>query len=194
MNQFLLIFLAAFAISLIFTPIAIKIAPKIGAIDVPKDNRKGMHTTAMPRFGGMAVYIGTIGSMLIFLPLNTGLMGVIAGGTLIFLVGVIDDLKGMPAKVKKMAFQIICALILFTFSVRISFISNPFGDGYYFFPWFLSLIVTVVWVVGITNTINLIDGLDGLAAGVAFIASMTICYSLHSWKIRNLYGYACRFW
>lgn len=175
MNQYLLIFLAAFFLALIFTPAAIKIAPKIGAIDVPKDNRR-MHTKAMPRFGGMAIYIGTVGSMLIFLPYSTSLMGVIAGGTLIFLIGIIDDLKGMPAKVKLM-FQILCAVILFQFSVRISFISNPFGEGYYFFPWIVSLLVTVIWIVGITNTINLIDGLDGLAAGVAFIASISIAYT-----------------
>jgi len=60
--------------------------------------------------------------------------------------------------------------------VRISFISNPFGEGYYFFPWIASLFVTIIWVVGITNTINLIDGLDGLAGGVTVIASLSIAY------------------
>ena len=174
MNQYLLIFLTAFIITLVFTPVAIRIAPKIGAVDIPKDNRR-MHTRVMPRFGGMAIYIGTITSMLVFLPFSTQLMGVIAGGTLIFIVGIIDDLRNLPAKLK-LACQILCAFILFQFSVRISFIGNPFGDGYYFFPWIVSLIVTVIWIVGITNTINLIDGLDGLAGGVAFIASISIAY------------------
>lgn len=174
MNQYLLIFLTAFLLALIFTPVAIKIAPKIGAVDIPKDDRR-MHTKVMPRFGGMAIYIGTIASMLIFLPYSTQLMGLIAGGTLIFIVGIVDDLKNLNAKLK-LACQILCAFILFQFSVRISFIGNPFGDGYYFFPWIVQLIVTVVWVVGITNTINLIDGLDGLAGGVAFIASISIAY------------------
>lgn len=175
MNQYLVIFLTAFILALVFTPVAIKIAPMIGAVDIPKDNRR-MHTKAMPRFGGMAIYIGTVASMLIFLPFSTQLMGVIAGGTLIFLVGIIDDLRSLPAKVK-LACQVLCAFILFQFSVRISFISNPFGEGYYFFPWIVSLLVTVVWIVGITNTINLIDGLDGLAGGVAFIASVSIAYA-----------------
>lgn len=174
MNQFLLIFLTAFILALIFTPVAIKIAPKIGAVDIPKDNRR-MHTKAMPRFGGMAIYIGTVASMLIFLPYSTQMMGLIAGGTLIFLVGIIDDLKNLNAKLKLVC-QILCAFILFQFSVRISFIGNPFGEGYYFFPWIVSLLVTVIWIVGITNTINLIDGLDGLAGGVAFIASISIAY------------------
>lgn len=177
MNQYLLIFITAFLLALIFTPIAIRIAPVIGAVDIPKDDRR-MHTKAMPRFGGMAIYIGTVASMLIFLPFSTKLMGVIAGGTLIFIVGIIDDLKNMPAKLK-LAFQILCAFILFQFSVRISFISNPFGEGYYFFPWIVSLLVTVIWIVGITNTINLIDGLDGLAGGVSVIASITIAYAAY---------------
>lgn len=177
MNRYLFIFLTAFVLALIFTPVAIKIAPKIGAVDIPKDNRR-MHTKAMPRFGGMAIYIGTVAAMLIFLPLNTQLMGVIAGGTLIFIVGIIDDLKNLNAKVK-LACQILCAFIMFQFSVRINFIGNPFGDGYYFFPWIVSLLVTVIWIVGITNTINLIDGLDGLAGGVAFIASISIAYIAH---------------
>jgi len=177
MTQYILTFLVAMVLAIVFTPAAIKLAPKIGAIDIPKDNRR-MHTKAMPRFGGMAIYIGTVVPMLIFLPYSTGLMGVIAGGTLMFFVGIIDDLKGMPAKIK-LGFQILCAVILFEFSVRIEFISNPFGEGYYFFPWVVSLLVTVIWIVGITNTINLIDGLDGLAAGVSFIASICIAYAAY---------------
>lgn len=177
MSQYLLMFITALALALIFTPAAIRIAPKIGAIDIPKDNRR-MHTKAMPRFGGLAIYIGTVGSMLIFLPYSTSLAGVTAGGTLMFIVGIIDDIKGMPAKIK-LGFQVICAVILYQFGVGIFFIGNPFGNGYYFLPWFVSLLVTVIWVVGITNTINLIDGLDGLAAGVAFIASLSIAYIAH---------------
>lgn len=174
MIQYLQAFITAFLLALIFTPIAIKIAPKIGAVDIPKDNRR-MHSKVMPRFGGMAIYIGTVASMLIFLPFSSSLMGVIAGGTLIFFVGIIDDLWNLPAKVK-LGCQVLCAFILFQFSVRIDFIANPFGEGYYFFPWIVSLLVTVIWIVGITNTINLIDGLDGLAGGVAFIASISIAY------------------
>ncbi len=177
MNNYILIFLVAFVLALGLTPLAIRIAPKIGAIDIPKDNRR-MHTKAMPRFGGIAIYIGTITAMMVFLPLNAKLLGVIAGGTLIFIVGVIDDIRGMPAKVKLIS-QIVCAIILFQFSVRISFIGNPFGDGFFFFPWWLSLIVTIIWIVGITNTVNLIDGLDGLAAGIAFIASISISYTAY---------------
>jgi UDP-GlcNAc:undecaprenyl-phosphate GlcNAc-1-phosphate transferase len=177
MIQYLLIFLTALLLALVFTPAAIKLAPKIGAVDVPRDGRR-MHTKAMPRLGGLAIYIGTTAALLVFLPFSSSLMGLIAGGTLMFLVGIIDDVKSLPAKVK-LGCQILCAFILFRFSVRISFISDPFGEGYYYFPWIVSLLVTVLWIVGITNTINLIDGLDGLAGGVTVIASVSIAYIAH---------------
>lgn len=175
MNQFLQVFGVAFLLALVFTPVAIKIAPKIGAIDIPKDNRR-MHTKAMPRFGGIAIFIGTIASLLLFFPKTPWLTGVIIGGSLMFLTGVVDDLKGLPAKVKLLC-QIVSASALFFFDVRISILTKPFDDGFFYLPWAVSLIVTILWIVGITNTINLIDGLDGLAAGVAFIASISIAYT-----------------
>ena len=61
---FWLVFLTAFALALIFTPIAIKIAPKIGAVDVPKDDRR-MHTKPVPRFGGLAIFIGTTTALIV---------------------------------------------------------------------------------------------------------------------------------
>ena len=92
-------FLVAFVLSLVMTPAAIKLAP-IGAMDVPKDGRR-MHVKAMPRFGGMAIFIGTMVSTAIFLlQLDTRIIGIMIGGTLIYILGVIDDLKNLPAKVK----------------------------------------------------------------------------------------------
>lgn len=169
------IFITALIIAFVFTPAAIKIAPKIGAIDIPQDSRRA-HTKPMPRFGGMAIYIGTISGLAIFLHNDPKVLGLIVAGTVMYIVGIIDDLRDMDAKVKFLC-QIGCALILYFAGVNISFVRNPFVDGYIFFPWFISLFITVIWIVGITNTINLIDGLDGLAAGVSFIASVCIAYS-----------------
>lgn len=176
LDSILLIFAIAFAIAFAMTPLAIKAAPKIGAVDIPKDDRR-MHNKAMPRFGGIAIYSGSIGAMLLLLPSATDdrMLGVGVGATLILIMGVVDDIRGLSAKVK-LAGQILCACILYAFSVKISFISNPFGQGFIEFPMAVSLIITVVWVVGITNTINLIDGLDGLAAGISFIATLAIAY------------------
>ena len=73
------IFLTAFVLALIITPLAMKLAPKIGAMDVPKDSRR-MHTKAMPRFGGLAIFVGTMASMAIFLNIDKQVTGVMVGG------------------------------------------------------------------------------------------------------------------
>ncbi|MBQ8590124.1 MAG: undecaprenyl/decaprenyl-phosphate alpha-N-acetylglucosaminyl 1-phosphate transferase [Firmicutes bacterium] len=179
MNQLMLMFMAAFAVSVVCTPLAIKIAPKIGAVDIPKDARR-MHTKPMPRFGGMAIFLGTMSIVTIFLPKDSQLWGVILSATLMYVVGVVDDLKGIRAKVKLFG-QIACATILYLFSIRISVMGNPlpWGPEVFHFPLLVSYLVTVVWIVGVTNAVNLIDGLDGLAAGVCAIASLSIAYTAH---------------
>jgi len=172
------IFLTAFGLAILFSPIAIWIAPKVGAVDIPKDNRR-MHDKPMPRFGGLAIFIGTTAAIALFLARdNSKMIGILIGGTLIYLLGVIDDLKGMPAKVK-FAGQIAIACVVFGFGIRINFMTNflSLGEGFTFYSGISSFILTVIWITGITNTINLIDGLDGLAAGVATIASLSIAYA-----------------
>ena len=170
----LLVFLVAFGLSLFSTPLAIKIAPKIGAVDVPKDARR-MHKRAIPRFGGLAIYIGTVGTLLIFGDDHGELIPVIIGGTAIYILGVVDDLKNLKPGVK-FAIELIIATVMYEMGLRIRFIANYFGEGHWNFGSILCFVVTVLWIVGITNTINLVDGLDGLAAGITAIASLCIAY------------------
>lgn len=166
----------AFAVAYLMTPVCIKIAPKIGAIDIPKDNRR-MHTKPIPRFGGLAMYLGTMIAIIAVVPLDKKIIGILLGGTFIFLVGVYDDLKTISAKAK-LACQIISGLIVFATGTKIAYLHIPFtGADYFYFPPVVMAVITVVWIVAITNTINLIDGLDGLAAGTSLIASMCIAYS-----------------
>jgi len=176
--EYLLVFLTALLLTLAFTPVAIFIAPKIGAVDIPKDNRR-MHDKPMPRFGGFAIFIGTTASMAIFLvPGNPRMSGILACGLLIYLLGLVDDLKGVPAKLKFMG-QVAVACAAFGVGIRINFIQFFFSPEsvYTFFPGLSAFILTVAWIAGITNTINLIDGLDGLASGVTTIASLSIAYA-----------------
>ncbi len=168
-------FLLAFVLSLAMTPVAIKIAPKIGAMDVPKDARR-MHTKAMPRFGGLAIFVGTMVSTAVFLRgLDPRINGILIGGVLIYALGVVDDLKNLPAKVKFLG-QTLIAVIMYTYGIKIEFITNFFGSGRSELGTAVCFIVTILWIVGITNTVNLIDGLDGLAAGTSAIASLCIAY------------------
>ena len=168
-------FVVAFIIAMASTPLAIWLAPRIGAMDIPKDNRR-MHRKAMPRFGGMAIFLGTTLSLCIFLHGNERIMTAVLGGVLIYALGVVDDLVGLSARVKFL-WEVGVAAVMYSMGLRIEFITNYFlGTGHWNFGTAVCFIVTVLWIVGITNTINLVDGLDGLAAGMAAIACFSIAY------------------
>lgn len=178
---YVIVIAVAFLISFLLSPVTIKIAPKIGAMDVPKDLRR-MHTSVMPRFGGLAIFAATEITLALAAVYDPEMTVILIGGILIFAVGAYDDIRGMSAKVK-FFLQAVCAAFLYAAGLRIEFVKNPctlWSDDcplYIFFPQPISFIITVIWIVGITNTVNLIDGLDGLAAGVAAIASGYIAYA-----------------
>ena len=146
-------------------------------MDAP--NARKVHKKPIPRIGGLGIYAGFMAAI-IFIAIKFGLdgeqiretVGLLVSGSLIVALGLVDDYKNLPAKVKLLGQIIAAAVLVFGFGVRIDFITDPFGDYIYFenLAWF----VTMFWLVGLTNTVNLIDGLDGLAAGVAAIASVTI--------------------
>ena len=176
-NTLWITFLVALAASSLVTPVAIRLAPKIGAVDIPLDNRR-MHTKTMPRFGGLAIFAGSTTAMLIFLKFDPRVVTIVMGGALIYILGVIDDIKHLSAKVKFLG-QTFVALIMYVNGIRIEFLTNFLGEGNSQLGDVLCFIITMVWIVGITNTVNLIDGLDGLAAGTAAIASLCIAYTAY---------------
>lgn len=165
-------FLVAFAVSFFLTPFVKKIAVRAGAIDKP-DARK-VHKSPIPRLGGLAIYAAFVTGMLLFADMSRPLLGLLLGATSIVLLGVIDDICELPAKLK-LGGQIASALIfvLFDPANSIDFLTNPF-TGNMFQVGIFVIPLTVFWIVGITNTINLIDGLDGLAAGVSSISAITL--------------------
>lgn len=173
-NVILPIVIAA-AISYAMTPLVIKLAHHIGAIDVPKDNRR-VHSTPIPRLGGIAIYVAF---MVTYLSLNSmsGIreIGLVLGSLVIVAAGIVDDLKPISAKVK-LAAQILAAAILYYSGIRIDFLTNYIRPSEIVDIGFMSLPMTIFWIVGITNTVNLIDGLDGLAAGISTIAAGSLAY------------------
>ena len=172
---FVIPMIMAFVISFLMTPVARKLAYKVGAVDVPKDNRR-VHTKPIPRMGGLAIYIGFSITMFLFSDIETKkLLGIFLGSTLLVIMGMVDDIKPLRAGLK-LVIQVIAALILIEFGFRVEFLTNFFeSSGYIMFNG-LSTPVTVIWIIGITNTINLVDGLDGLATGIAAIAAVTLAY------------------
>ena len=177
MTQWALAFFISIGLVLIVTPAVIFFANKTGAVDKP-DARK-VHTKPIPRIGGVGIYLAFTSAIIIVSLISNfegetlrEVQGLIISGSVMFLVGIIDDYKNLPAKVKLLG-QILAAMILVVgFDVRVDFITDPFGD-YIYLEW-LAIPATVFWLVGITNTVNLIDGLDGLAAGVSGLAATTI--------------------
>lgn len=150
-----------------------KLAFKIGAVDVPRDNRR-MHKKPTARLGGLAIFIGFIISALVYADMTRALGGILAGCAVIVVLGIFDDIYALSAKLK-FGVQLIAALMPVFCGVRIDFINVPefiSQYGYIGLGWF-SIPLTVLWIVGITNAINLLDGLDGLACGVSTIAALT---------------------
>lgn len=170
--SFIVVFFISATIAYLFTPSVINLAHKIGAIDVPKDNRR-VHKEPIPRLGGLAIAFGFFITGLLFFRFITKLFMIFLGAALIIISGVIDDTKGLSPK-GKLAFQIAAALLVSFSGTRIEFLSDIFTPGKYFDVGMLSIPMTVFWIVGITNTVNLIDGLDGLAAGISAISSFCL--------------------
>ncbi len=170
-------FVIAFLIALLVMPAVILLAKKTGAMDAP--NARKVHKKPIPRIGGLGIYAGFIAAI-IFVAIKFGLdgeqvketIGLVVSGSLIVALGLFDDYKNLPAKVKLLGQIGAAAVLVMVFGVRIDFVTDPFGDYLYLDS--LAIPVTMFWLVGLTNTVNLIDGLDGLAAGVASIASFTI--------------------
>ena len=168
-------FVMAVLVSFLTTPLAKKIAFKVGAIAQPR--KRDMHSKPIPRMGGIAIVTGFMVTFLLLYRQLTILdtkqiLGIISGGMIIFLLGYFDDIHELGAKLK-FGIQLLAALIVALCGIRIDFISIPFLEGLKFLD-FLSIPITVIWIVGVTNAVNLIDGLDGLAAGVSSIASLCL--------------------
>ncbi len=180
-------FLLAFITTFVLTPYTIKIAKKIGAVDIPKDERR-MHNKPIPKFGGPAIIIGFLlatiylcitssieGNLELFGVENymLKLVGFLLGTLVLSFVCFFDDIKGIHPLVK-LAGQIIAAGIVVTFGIRINNFNLPFFEGNIIIGEVFSIILTIGWLVGITNAINLIDGLDGLSTGIAIISSVSL--------------------
>lgn len=167
------IFLISGFISFILTPYVIRLANKIGAIDIPKDDRR-VHKSPIPRMGGLSIYLSCIIVSLFTLKMNYRMFGLLFGATFIVVMGIIDDVKPLKP-LTKLLVQIAAACILMLFNIRIKTLSLPFfGHDRYFDIGYFGMLLTILWVVGVTNAVNLIDGLDGLACGTGIIASITL--------------------
>jgi UDP-GlcNAc:undecaprenyl-phosphate/decaprenyl-phosphate GlcNAc-1-phosphate transferase len=182
MKSYFLLFTLSLLLALLLTPLVRRWAVQWGAVDLP-DERRRIHERPTPRLGGLAVFLAALSALAIVPWLNnilsqnmssrwSSLGLLVAPAVLVFLLGVLDDFRGLNALVKT-SVEVLAAGLLYTSGFGINSISLPFG-GSWEFPLWLSFPLTALWVVGITNAFNLIDGIDGLAAGASIFALLTL--------------------
>ena len=186
-------FLLAFITAFVITPYTIRLAKKVGAVDIPNDRR--INKKPMPRLGGLAVIAGFVVSVL-YLVISTSiegkidlqssdelekkLIGIFIALIELGIVCYIDDVKNIKPLVK-LAGQIVAAIIVVKSGVVIDNFNIPFKDNSIILNEWFSYILTIGWIVGITNAINLIDGLDGLSSGIILISciSLVVVFALN---------------
>jgi UDP-GlcNAc:undecaprenyl-phosphate GlcNAc-1-phosphate transferase len=178
-KYYIAVFLIAGGISFILTPFVRRLSLKMGWLDKP--NWRKINKKAMPLCGGIAIYLGFVISMILFVSKNPftysshKLLGLLGSSFIIFLVGIEDDIRRLTPR-RKLFYQVVAAALAFLFGFEIIKISHPFG-GVFQVPMLISMAITIFWIVGFTNAVNLMDGLDGLASGVVAIIAGSLFFA-----------------
>ncbi len=182
MKTYAVVYILAGLIAMALTPLVAAMARRLRLVDLPGVRK--VHVSATPRLGGVSIFLALLGGLLPVLLLDNVVgqalrsirpqfMCVLAGGTLMFLTGLVDDLRGLRARHKLLAQLAACAIVCVG-GVRIEgFVIDGLARisfGYWSYP------LTAIWIIGITNAVNLIDGLDGLAGGICGVACAVIAF------------------
>jgi UDP-GlcNAc:undecaprenyl-phosphate GlcNAc-1-phosphate transferase len=163
-------FLVALGVVLILTPAVGRVARVLGVVDEPLDRRR-VHLQAVPRLGGLALFLGLFIPALAFLDLNGTYRGILLGAALATSVGMVDDFRGLPWW-GKLGGQFAAAGVPVYYGVDIDRFTFPIL-GVHALPSWLAVVLALLWIVAIMNMVNFLDGLDGLAAGICGIAGGT---------------------
>lgn len=158
--RWLYILLFAFLGAGALTPLMVHLGHQWELVDQPSDRKIHVHPT--PRLGGVAVYLGFLGSVLLNSILPDWMIATLAAGSLLLLVGLIDDIWELPASSKLVAQLVAAGIVIATGKVLTLFPSGPVGD-------LANVMLSLLWIVGITNAFNFFDGMDGLATGLAIL-------------------------
>jgi len=159
----------AFLFAYTLTPPVRVLAFKVGAIDVPMDDRR-MHTKPIPRIGGLAIFLSFTLTTMLFCEYSDTLVTIWIGGAVIVMLGVLDDIFRLQAWIKLIVQVLVAAFAVWNGSV----IEHISLGGEYIMLGGLSIPLSLFWIVGLTNAINFIDGLDGLSCGISAISSISL--------------------
>ncbi len=186
MIKFLAIFLAAFFVALVTTPLAIRLSKRWDVMAKPGGRRK--HSQPIPKLGGIPLTLAYVAAIvLVYLlmpPVGDDalrLRGVIIGSLIFFVGGIIDDIYDISPWIQ-FSIQFIGAAVAMGHIIFIEVFANPLTGAAQWIDWQpLALLITLIWIVGIINSVNWLDGLDGLAAGVGTIAALLFAW--HSLRL-----------
>ena len=156
----ILVFAGALLIAVAATPIARRIAPKLGVMDQP--NPRKVHAHPMPLLGGAAIVIASLLTLLLMRDRFEiqQLSSILLGASLVALLGFYDDRWGLRP-ILKLIGQIVAAGILIFSGVKVTALPQEW----------MNVSVTLLWIVGLTNSLNLLDNMDGLSSGVAAVCA-----------------------
>ncbi|MBN1509000.1 MAG: undecaprenyl/decaprenyl-phosphate alpha-N-acetylglucosaminyl 1-phosphate transferase [Sedimentisphaerales bacterium] len=186
MTTYVCVYLGSALLAVVGTPLVIRLACRIGAVDRP--GPRAVHKQPVPRIGGVAIFSSAMCLIVAVLFLDNvigeafrtvrvPLTVLLCSATFIFLIGLVDDLKGLSAKRKLLA-ELAAASALCLVGVRIDSVAITHDVMLHMGGW--GSLLTLFWIVGITNAVNLSDGLDGLAAGISALACGTIAaFAIH---------------
>ena len=158
--RWLYIFLFAFLGTGAVTPLMVWIGHRWNLVDQPADRK--IHVVPTPRLGGLALYAGFVGSILLNSIVPDWMVAILVSGSLLLVIGVLDDIRELPASVKLLGQLLAAGIVIASGKVLTLFPAGPLGET-------ANILLTLFWIVGITNAFNFFDGMDGLATGLAVL-------------------------
>lgn len=191
--SFLLVFILAFAVSALLTPVAQRLSQRLGLLARPGGRRR--HSGLIPKLGGVPIFVGFLAGVVLAFgiwlwftnePLTFNLddipllKGVLWGGLIMFVGGLVDDRLELPPWALFLI-QVAAFAVAMNYEVFIERFTNPLTGQEQPIAMPLVFLLTFLWIVGMVNTVNFLDGLDGLATGVGAIAA--IMFALHGMSL-----------
>ncbi|PIS14013.1 hypothetical protein COT65_01090 [Candidatus Shapirobacteria bacterium CG09_land_8_20_14_0_10_47_13] len=164
--------LLAFAIAFVTTPIVIFTYRRLGWVELPNRHAKDTHTYPVPRGGGIPVYVSLLVSGLLLLPFDRQLTGILAGATLMMVMGVLDDRFNINPYLR-LGGCFLAAVLVIRAGIGISFITNPLG-GIIVLSAVFATALAIFWMMFLANTVNWAKGFDGQLPGIVAVAAITI--------------------
>lgn len=194
LTSYLVVAAIAAVVTMVLVPVVRAVCASTGLLVEPGGHR--LHRVPTPALGGVAMYCGfLVGFAAAWLSgwfdaqfgPSIEPFGVVAGATVAFLVGLLDDVRDLSAPAKTAGMSL-SGLVLAVGGISIIWFRIPFS-GVFVLPYDLALLLSVVWLLGMANAVNFIDGLDGLAAGIMGIGSAAfLLYGVRLEEVDLLYG------